>query len=167
MIKHVNGRNVSDYMNVKVRSHPVATIEHLINYVKPIARKKPKMLVIHSGANDLPNDMITVKRVIKVVKSIFEIDVNQEIQIAFSGIINREENNFTEKIEDRQLENYCKSKDFVFISNSNLDSSSFNRGRLSEKVLVYYAKTLLNMLRFFEYLMRRGLIKMIKMIGFR
>ena len=62
MIKHVNGRNVSDYINVKVRSHPGATTEHLINYVKPIARKKPKMLVIHSGANDLPNDMNTIKR---------------------------------------------------------------------------------------------------------
>ena len=42
MIKHVNGRNVSDYMNVKVRSHPGATAEDLIDYVKPIARKKTK-----------------------------------------------------------------------------------------------------------------------------
>ena len=39
IIKHVNGRNVSDCMNVKVRSHPGATTENLINYLKPIARK--------------------------------------------------------------------------------------------------------------------------------
>ena len=36
MIKHVNGRNVSDSMNLKVRSHPGATTEDLADYVKPI-----------------------------------------------------------------------------------------------------------------------------------
>ena len=39
MLKHVNGFNVSDFMNVKVRSHPGATTEDLVDYVKPIARK--------------------------------------------------------------------------------------------------------------------------------
>ena len=62
MLKHINGRNVSDSMNVKVRSHPGATTEDLVDYVKPIARKKPKMLIIHTGTNDLPDDMNTIKR---------------------------------------------------------------------------------------------------------
>ena len=76
--------------------------------------------------------MNTIEKVKKVVQSIHKIDVNQEIQVAFSGIINREDNNFTEKIEERntKLESYCRSKGFVFISNSKLDSSSLNRGRL-------------------------------------
>ena len=34
MIKHVNGRNVCDSMNVKVRAHPGATTEDLVDYVK-------------------------------------------------------------------------------------------------------------------------------------
>ena len=42
MAKHVNGRNVSDFMNDRVRSHPSATTEDLIDYVKQIARKKQK-----------------------------------------------------------------------------------------------------------------------------
>ena len=64
IIKHVNGRNVSDCMNVKVRSHPGATTEDLINYLKPIARKTKikKMVVIHTGINDLPNDRILSRR---------------------------------------------------------------------------------------------------------
>ena len=127
MIKHVSG-----YMNVKVKSHPGATTEDLIDYVKPIARKKPKMLVIYTGTNDLSNEMNTIKKVKKVVQSIREIDVNQEIQIAFSGIINREDSNFAEKIEERntKLESCCKSKGFVFINNSIMNSSSLNRDRL-------------------------------------
>ena len=42
------------------------------------------MLVIHAGKNDLPNGMNTINKVKKVVQSIREIDVNQEIQIVFS-----------------------------------------------------------------------------------
>ena len=42
MIKHINGRNISDSTNVKVRSHPYVTTEDIIHYVKPIACKKPK-----------------------------------------------------------------------------------------------------------------------------
>ena len=82
--------------------------------------------------NDLPNDMNTIKKVKKVVQSIRETHVNQEIQIAFSGIFNREDNDFAEKIEKRnnKLESYCKSKGFVFMNNSKLDSSSLDRDRL-------------------------------------
>ena len=66
--------------------------------------------------NDLPDDMNTTKKVKKVVQTIRETDVNQEIQVAFFGIINREDNNFAEKIEkhNTKLESYCKSKGFIF-----------------------------------------------------
>ena len=74
MIKHVNGRNVSNYINVKVRSHPGATSEDLIDYAKPMARKTPKKLVIRTGTNDLPNDMNTIKKGKTVVQSIRETE---------------------------------------------------------------------------------------------
>ena len=38
--------------SMKVRSHPGATTEDIVDYVKPIAHKKPKMLVIHTGTNE-------------------------------------------------------------------------------------------------------------------
>ena len=42
-----------------------------------------------------------------MVQSIREIDVNQEIEVACSGIINREDNNFAEKIKDRNTKDFC------------------------------------------------------------
>ena len=47
MINCVNGQNVSNFTKVKVTSHPGATTEDLIDYVKSIARRKTKMLIIH------------------------------------------------------------------------------------------------------------------------
>ena len=36
MIKHVDGRNVFASVNIKVSSHPDATMEDLIDHMKPI-----------------------------------------------------------------------------------------------------------------------------------
>ena len=94
-LKHVNGRNVWNSTIVKVRYHPGATTEDLIDYVKSIAYKKLKILFIHSGTHDLPNDMDTIKKLKKkMVQSINELEFSEEIQIDFSGIINPKDNNF-------------------------------------------------------------------------
>ena len=59
--------------------------------------------------------MNTIKKVKKVVQSIREIIVNQEIQVAFSDIINREDNNFAEKIEEcNQTRKLLQVKRFCF-----------------------------------------------------
>ena len=40
MTKHVNGRSISDPMNVKLKSHLSGTSDNLTDYVKQIACKK-------------------------------------------------------------------------------------------------------------------------------
>ena len=47
-----------------------------------------KMLVIHTKTSDLPDGINTIKKVKKVEQSICEIDVNQKIQVPFSGVVN-------------------------------------------------------------------------------
>ena len=44
--------------NVKVRNHPGATTEDIIDHIKPILRKKPDLLIVHSGTNDLNNEKV-------------------------------------------------------------------------------------------------------------
>ena len=88
VIKHINGRNVSD-SNVKVRYHPGATTEDVVDYVKP------KMLVIRKGTNNLLNDLITIKKMKKVI-------INEKIWNTFPGIIDREDNNFAENFKERK-----------------------------------------------------------------
>ena len=51
-LKYVNGRNVRVSTNFKIRSHPSATTEDLIDYVKLKASKKPTIMVIHTRTND-------------------------------------------------------------------------------------------------------------------
>ena len=94
MIKHVNGSEVSRDNSVKIRCHPGATADDTIDYVRPTARKKSNMIIIHTGTNDIQNEVNTLQKVRKVITTIKEIDVNNEIQIAFSGVIHRNDRDF-------------------------------------------------------------------------
>ena len=56
MIKHVNGREVSRDNLIKIRFHPGATTDDFIDYVRPTARKKPDIIIIHTSTNDIQNN---------------------------------------------------------------------------------------------------------------
>ena len=53
-------------------------------------QKKPKTLVIHTDTNDLQQEINTIKMVKKLVKVIKEINSENETEIIFSGLIQRE-----------------------------------------------------------------------------
>ena len=53
MIKYVNGRDVSRNNSVQVRNHPGAKADDFIDYAQPIARKKPNLIIIHTGTNNI------------------------------------------------------------------------------------------------------------------
>ena len=40
-------------MKVRVKNHPGATAEDICNHLKPEIQKKPGVVIIHTGENDL------------------------------------------------------------------------------------------------------------------
>ena len=82
MIKHVNGREVFSDDSVKIRFHPGATTDDIIDYVRPSASKKLDLIIIHTDTNDIQNKVNTLQKVRKVITTIKVIDVNNEVQIA-------------------------------------------------------------------------------------
>ena len=49
------------------------------------------MLVIHTGTNDHGEDVNTIKKVKMLASVIKEIDKENDVEIAFSGIVHRED----------------------------------------------------------------------------
>ena len=135
MIKYINDREISRSSSVNIRSHPGATTEDLIDYVRPITRKNPKMMVIHSGTNDITNKVNTLQKIRKVIHAIKENDVNDEIEIVLSSAIHRDDQDVEDEISElhKKLENLCKGKGMRFIDNSNIKSPSLNRSKLHLK----------------------------------
>ena len=132
IIKNVNGRGVSRGDSVKIRPHSGASTEDLIDHIKPAIHKDPDIVVIHTGTNNLQNNFNLVKKGKKLVSAVKEVDKDNSIKIAFSSIINREDEDFKDKINDvnNKLKNYCNSAGMDFIDNSNIDGSCLNRGKL-------------------------------------
>ena len=52
------------------------------------------MIIIHTGTYDIENKVNTFEKVRKVITTIKEIDVNNEIQIAFSSVTHRDDQDF-------------------------------------------------------------------------
>ena len=91
------------------------------------------MIIIHTGTNDIQNKVSRLQKVRKVFTTIKEIDVNNEVQIAFTGVIHRDDQEFKEEIIEinRKLENLCKEKGAKFINNNNnIDGSCINRSKI-------------------------------------
>ena len=72
------------------------------------------------------------KKLERLLLTIKEIDANNEIQIAFSSAIHRNDQDFEEEVKEinRKLENLCKGKGIKFINNTNIDGSCLNRSKL-------------------------------------
>lgn len=62
MITYMNSREISQSSVVKMRSHLGAITDDFIYYVRPTARIKPKILVIHTGISDLGNKVNTMQK---------------------------------------------------------------------------------------------------------
>ena len=97
--------------SVKIRPHPGASTQDLIDHIKPAMRKNPDIVVTHTGTNDLQNNCNIVKKAKKLISAVKEVDKDNSMKIAFSSIISREDEDFQDKINDvnNKLKNYCNS----------------------------------------------------------
>ena len=54
LVKYLRREDLfSKKINVKVKTHPGSKTEYMLDYIKPITRRKPDTLIIHAGTNDL------------------------------------------------------------------------------------------------------------------
>ena len=68
LVKYLRREELSSKKNnVKVITHPRSTTEDMLGYIKPIARRKPDTLIIHTGTNGV-NTMKKVRKLVKVVR---------------------------------------------------------------------------------------------------
>ena len=131
MIQSLAQRGISKDHNVKVRPQPRCKTEDIEDHFKPILRKNPDAITIHSGTNDAKNDKPTKKK--KKKKEIKQIEyTNPEIQVIISGLIHREDREINDETASisNQLESYCCSKSVLFVNNDNMKLSCLAKDKL-------------------------------------
>ena len=77
------------------------------------------MIIIHTGTNDLQNNVNTLQKIRKAISSIKDDNDNDDnVKIALSSIIYRSDHDFEDKVNrtNKKLENLCKGKSMIFIN---------------------------------------------------
>ena len=74
------------------------------------------MIIIHSGTNDIQNNVNTLQKIRKVISLFKECDTDDNIKIALPSIIHRSDHDFEDKINEtnRKLGNLCNGKGMIF-----------------------------------------------------
>ena len=123
MISSIDSNGISSRENcVSVRSFSGATSNDMLDFCKPLANKKPDMLIVHMGTNDLTKNINNTKdNAIELIRLVKES--SPATQVVFSSICYRED---VKNINDRRLklnqdlEKMCKDMDLKWIKNDNI-----------------------------------------------
>ena len=133
MVKLLRSDEMSSVNNaVNVMKHPGSTTDDMVDYVRPVTRKKPDVIIMHVGTNDLTKGVNTMSKVRKIVSAIQEVDSTRNIQLGFSSIVQRADKDYSKEIKDinTRLKSYCLGKGLIFVDNSNIDESCLNNSKL-------------------------------------
>ena len=103
----------------------------MLDYIKPVVRKKPDTVIFHTGSNDLTNDVKTMNTVKKLVQYIRENE-KDNIQIRFSSTCYTADWDLEKEMNDPngRLNNYCSGNGFIFVDNSTINESCLNKSKL-------------------------------------
>ena len=113
--------------NVKVRAHSGATTRDIIDDIKPVVRKRPSCVIIHSGTNDLTQGIDSIEN----MKSIIEETRQESLD---TEIIRKDKQALDKKLNVKELntkiKNLAKELNVQVIDNSNVDESYLSRKQL-------------------------------------
>ena len=133
MIKFIKEDKLpEDYMN-KSYVLPGANAEDMVDFIKPIARRRPEKIIVHVGTNnvktDKPNQV--AEKIIAIAEDIAKI--SPATKIGVSGIILRQDQKaLNDKIAkiNSVLNTSCTRNGWYFIDNGRIDKDCLNRGGL-------------------------------------
>ena len=110
-------------------------LEPMYDHIKPVVRRKPSLVVVHVGTNDITNNVDTEEMLQTLANDVKKESPDTEISI--SELVNRkdiEENR--EGIEKKvanlnsRLKNLCARNQLYFIENDRVDDSCVAKKKL-------------------------------------
>ena len=128
LLNGIDEKGLSRHHVVEVKNHPGANIA---DHIKPDTRRKPDLLIIYAGTNDLTRGINTIEVLRNTIT--FVKKESPETQIAISTHITRyDKPGMDKKVQeiDRKIKVLCIEGKVKIIDNSNLDEYCLGRGKL-------------------------------------
>lgn len=118
--------------DVKIRPHPGANTEDLIDHIKPILRrKKADVMIIHGGTNDLTSDGETTKNLEAINRIAKKISPRTKLVIS-NCVVRTDTPDGPDKVTNLNtgLKKMCENMKFDLIDNGNITENQLSRGKL-------------------------------------
>ena len=115
---------------VFVKSFPGATVEDMLDYVRPTMKRSPDLIVLHAGTNNLRDEEPAKIIAENIMKLALEMK-NEANDVMVSGLIVRsDDNNLNQKLLEvnKVLVEECKRYDLCFINHSNINATQHLNG---------------------------------------
>ena len=132
VVKYLKPNDLTSRENfAKVSTQLGAATENMLDYFEPVVRKKPDIVIIHTGTTDLTNGVKTMNKVKKLVQYIRQNDKDKSTETGFSSICYRADRDLEKEFNDinGRLKNYCSGNGFIFVDNSTINEFCLNKSK--------------------------------------
>ena len=155
MLNGIFDEGIQKHHNITITRHPGATTRDIVDYVKPVIRKKPDCLIIHAGTNDMTmKEGVNTENLKMIVKQTKQVLPDTTVVLSFV-VIRRDKQALQKRVSvpnlNKEIKELTKEMKIVLIDNANLDVSCLSRKKfyLNEKGNSYLASNFLNSIRKF------------------
>ena len=131
MLNNIDPKGLGKKHQVKVRSYGGSTTKDMIDFIKPTIRKKPDVIVMHVGTNDITSDCATIMNLQEIVENVKS--ESPETKFVLSSVINRDDrNDIQRKVSqiNKKLENFSNLNDIELVDNSNIGLNCLSKKKL-------------------------------------
>ena len=132
IVNSVDGLGLSSKkVKASVRCFPGATTEDFLDYVKPIAKKKPEHIILHVGTNDLTRKSNTIENLVCVINEIKTLSKDTKVSVS-SICLRKDKRDLELKVKslNDEIEMFCKANHIDFLDNDNIDEGCLSKKKL-------------------------------------
>ena len=145
IVNGIQEKGLSSKHNIRIRRCPGDTTKDLVDHVKPIARKKPDLVLFHFGTNDITNEVNTEEHMQKAIDHLRKESPNTDIAVSLCTK-RFDRPGIDKKITscNKVLRDICSRNNLRSIDNNNIDESclGIKKLHLNRKGTSYLANNL-------------------------
>ena len=122
MLNNIHPRGLSKDSDVKVYSRPRATSDAIKHQINPSINRKPDVLIVHVGTNDITNDIDTITNLQTIVNRVKKKSSHSKLIIS-SLVQRRDKENMENKVTklNNELKSFCDENKTTYLCNNNID----------------------------------------------
>ena len=122
LLNGIHERGLTKKHNVKVKAHGGATTRDMIDHIKPVLRRAPDTIILHSDTNDLTSSVSTIEQMEEILK--IAKQESSTTKIVLSSVVTRaDQAGIKKKVIklNNKLRTFCNENGITLIDHSNIN----------------------------------------------